>query len=116
MRPLAIGLAISAAATLLASQAGPWWTFAAGAACFQFGTLFVVTSYFGYLASLDASGQNAAAGPALINLGSALGPASIAAAVLMAGYAVAGWMVVAIYALAVVILFGRRTALGEAHV
>lgn len=111
---IAIGLIVSATATLLASQSGPWWTFAMAAAMFQFGTLFVVTSYFGYLASLDAAGRNAAAGPALVNLGSALGPAAMAFGVSVAGYPLVGWLVVASYSLAVVVLFQRRTAVSEA--
>jgi len=106
---IVVGLAISAAATLLASQPGPIWAFAAGAASYQFGTLFIVTSYFGYLAAIDRSGKHVAAGPALINLGSALGPASMAIAASIAGYAAIGWLVVCVYLIAVVLLFSRRT-------
>lgn len=107
---IVMGLMISAAATLVASQSGPSWMFAIGAAGFQFGTMFIVTSYLGYLASIDPAGQNAAAAPAFINLGSALGPASMAGAVSIAGYPVIGWLVPGLYVLAVMLLFRRIEA------
>jgi MFS family permease len=68
------GLAVSALAVVCASQSGPVWMFAIGAAIFQFGTLFIVTSFYGYLAAVDESGSAVGAAPAFINAGSAMGP------------------------------------------
>lgn len=106
------GLAISALSALAASQPGPQEMYALAAATYQFGTLFIVTSYLSYLVRVDGTGRNAAAAPAAISVGSALGPASMAIGISLAGYPAIGWLVVAVYAAAIVIILadGRAEA------
>lgn len=100
-RKLAIllGVTISGLAVMLASQDVPADLYRFSASSFQFGTLFIVTSYLSYLAHRDPSGAAAAAAPAFMNLGSALGPATMGAVLGWGGFALVGWVVIGIYIL-----------------
>jgi len=103
-----VGVMVSGLAVILASQPLPDELYQISAGIFQFGTLFIVTSYLGFLAQRDASGQNAAAAPAFMNLGSALGPASMGLMLGWGGFPAVGWAVIATYVLGVGLLVGRK--------
>ena len=67
------------------------------AASFQFGTLFIATSFFGYLATFKDGGKAISSAPAAINIGSAFGPALAGWVVFQAGYAQMGAMLIALF-------------------
>ncbi len=102
------GVIVSGLATLAASQAIADSFFVVAAVVFQFGTLLVVTSYYGYLAASDASGKAVSAAPGFLNFGSALGPAVMAGAISFGGYPLLGLAVIGTYTLAIALLFLQR--------
>ncbi len=102
------GSIVSGVATLMASQTISDSSFIAAAVLFQFGTLFMVTSFYGYLAALDTSGRAVSAAPGFLNFGSALGPAVMAGAISFGGYPLLGLAVTGTYTLALVLLFIQR--------
>ena len=102
------GVIVSGVATLMASQAISDSFFIVAAIIFQFGTLFMVTSFYGYLAASDASGKAVSAAPGFLNFGSALGPAVMAGAITFGGYPLLGLAVIGTYTLALILLFLKR--------
>ncbi|WP_339863368.1 MFS transporter [Paremcibacter congregatus] len=109
-----IGLSLSGIAVLFASQNISPDYYRLAAAVFPFATLFIVTSYLGYLAHLDSSGAMAASAPAFINLGGALGPAAMGLMLTNGGYPVIGGAVILTYICALVLLFIRKEELHQA--
>lgn len=99
------GLTLSGLAIVLASQNISTDFYKMAAALFPFATLFIVTSYLGYLAQKDSSGAMVAAAPAFINMGGALGPAVMGLMLSIGGYPVIGGTVVISYLCAATLLF-----------
>lgn len=102
------GIVVSGLATLMASQAIAENFYIIAAITFQFGTLFMVTSFYGYLAASDTSGKAVSAAPGFLNFGSALGPAVMAGAITFGGYPLLGLTVVGTYIIAILLLFLQR--------
>lgn len=109
---IALGLAISASAVLLASQQISAVFYMTAAALFPFGTLFIVTSYLAHLAHVDHSGKMVASAPAFINLGGAMGPALMGGLLSVGGFPLIGAAVAVTYVLALVLLF-QKTSVAE---
>ncbi|PHS21117.1 MAG: hypothetical protein COA85_13340 [Robiginitomaculum sp.] len=83
---------------------------------FQFGTLFVVTSFFGYLAKMDASGKAISSAPAAINIGCALGPGLAGWLIINGGYTQMGYGLILFFVaglLLTVIAIRRRYSNGS---
>jgi MFS family permease len=97
---IVLGLAISGLAVLLASQDISTDYYKVSAAIFPFATLFIVTSFLGYLARLDVSGKLVASAPAFINLGGTLGPAFMGLMLSAGGYPFIGITVIITYLIA----------------
>lgn len=99
-----LGLVISGIAVLMASQNISADFYRVSTVIFPFATLFIVTSFLGYLAQLDSSGKLVGSAPAFINLGGALGPALMGMMLTLGGYSLIGGVVVASYILAIGLL------------
>lgn len=74
---------------LIGGNVGPMW-FAAGAIGLNLFLLFLVPFLLSILAGLDASGRGAAAGPAFMMIGAAIGPAAGGLVLSAAGFATLG--------------------------
>lgn len=96
-----LGLLVSAAATLLIASSGQPEMFSGAVLAIQMIALYNLTAIFSFLAELDPSGKAAAAAPAAINLGSAVGPLIAGFALTVSGFALLGWFSAGIYAIAV---------------
>jgi len=113
-RSIMLGLAISGLAVLLASQNISADFYKVSAAIFPFATLFIVTSFLGYLARLDVSGKLVASAPAFINLGGTLGPALMGLMLSAGGYPFIGITVIVTYFIAAgLLLYPARNALSN---
>jgi|GEM_PF-5431081 len=100
-----IGLCVSLTAILLASQGLGAEFYMVAAAMFQFGTLFIVTSFFIWLTKMDPLGRIVAAAPSTINAGSALGPGLMGYLIAQhEGFMAIGWASVALYGIAVMLI------------
>lgn len=75
--------------------------------------IFTTTFMFGLLTEVDTSGRAVAATPAMMMIGSAVGPALGGAVVAWVGYPGLGWAVVAITVVAVVLMFLTRRELAR---
>lgn len=74
--PLVLGCGgLGLSCVLITWNVGPMW-FAAGAIGLNLFLLFLVPFLLSFLAELDASGRGAAAGPAFMMIGAAIGPAA----------------------------------------
>jgi predicted MFS family arabinose efflux permease len=102
---ITMGLIISGSAVLLASQKIANESFFVAAGIFQFGTLFIVTSFYGFLAAIDSTGSSVTAAPAYLSFGSALGPAAMAGILRVEGYPELGFVIIVIYIIAVALLY-----------
>ncbi len=105
---IVIGLAISGSAVLLASQNIAPDYFIISAAIFPFGTLFIVTSFLGYLNYKDSSGKLIASAPAFINIGGALGPAIMGGILINYTLVLVGFVVIFIYSLASILVYLKK--------
>ncbi len=78
--------------------------FAVSASCYVFVVIFTHTFLFGLLARLDSSGRAVAATPAMMMIGSCVGPILGGALVQGAGYAALGWAACAVSTVAVCLM------------
>lgn len=90
------GPVVQAALALLISQSGSFAPYAAGASVFVAVMLFTHTFAFGMLARLDVTGRAVAATPAMIMVGSAIGPILGGTIVKAVGYGGLGFAALAI--------------------
>ncbi len=100
-----LGLAVSIVAIMLVSNQVIPDLYFIGAGLFQFGTLFIVTSYFIWLGKMDETGKLAAAGPSTINAGSAVGPALMGYTIGQSGsYDWIGYLAILLYVVAALMI------------
>jgi predicted MFS family arabinose efflux permease len=96
-----IGPLVQAALALVITQSSGFPPYAAATAVFVAVMVFTHTFAFGLLASLDPSGRAAAATPAMLMIGAAIGPVLGGTLVKLAGYGSLGLAAVVIAAIAV---------------
>jgi len=100
-----LGLLVSATATLLIVASGQIVLFSGAVLAIQLIALYNLTAIFSLLAELDSSGKAAAAAPAAINIGSAIGPLIAGFALSISGFALLGWFSAGLYVLAILFVF-----------
>jgi predicted MFS family arabinose efflux permease len=109
--PVAVGVAGPIGQALLAltmSSAVTFAPYALAASVYVFMVIFTHTFLFGLLARLDTSGRAAAATPAMMMVGSCIGPALGGAIVQGLGYAGLGWAACGVAAVAVIAMLQVR--------
>ena len=104
LSPIAVGIAGPIGQAVLAltmSSAVSFAPYAVAASCYVFMVIFTHTFLFGLLSRLDPSGRAVAATPAMMMVGSCIGPALGGAIVQGLGYPGLGWAACGVAALAV---------------
>ena len=104
LSPIAVGIAGPIGQAVLAltmSSATNFAPYAVAASCYVFMVIFTHTFLFGLLSRLDPSGRAVAATPAMMMVGSCIGPALGGAIVQGLGYPGLGWAACGVAALAV---------------
>lgn len=88
--PLAVGCTgLGLSCLLVTTNVGPTW-FAAGSIGLNLFLLFLIPFLLSFLAMLDSSGRGAAAGPAFMMIGAAIGPAAGGVVLSAAGFVALG--------------------------
>ena len=103
--PIAVGMAGpigQAVLALVMTAATGYAPYAVAASLYVFMVIFTHTFLFGLLAKLDGSGRAVAATPAMMMLGSCIGPALGGGIVQAAGYPALGWAACCVTVLALV--------------
>ncbi len=103
--PIVTGLGLIMMATLLVTSGQSQTAYAVGAASIQTIVLFNIAAFMGLLAYLDNSGRTAAAGPAFINIGSAIGPAVASLILGLGGYQMVGMYAVGLFICAAIFAY-----------
>jgi predicted MFS family arabinose efflux permease len=114
-RIVTLGLLASAVATLLIAASGQAILFSGAVLMIQIIALYNLTAIFSFLAILDPSGKAAAAAPAAINVGSAIGPLIAGFALAASGFAMLGWFSAGLYALAIFLAFASARRMRAAN-
>jgi len=115
-RAQAVALAapwVQAALALVICSATQFAPYAVAASVFVFVVIFTHTFLFGLIARLDTSGRAVASTPAMLMVGSAIGPALGGALVQAFGYGALGWAAVVIAMLAVACVARVRRSLAQ---
>jgi len=103
-----VGPAVQAMLALVVAQSGAFGPYAVAASVFVSVMLFTHTFAFGQLAKLDVTGRAVAATPAMVMIGSAMGPIIGGTLVKAVGYGGLGIAALAVDAIALV-MFARMT-------
>lgn len=114
--PVAVGIAGPIGQAVLAltmSSALTFAPYAVAASLYVFMVIFTHNFLFGLLSRLDPSGRSAAATPAMMMVGSCIGPALGGAIVQGFGYSGLGWAACGVAAVAVVAMSMARRQLAE---
>ena len=115
--PVAVGIAGPVGQALLAlvmSGSASFAPYAVAASLYVFMVIFTHTFLFGLLSRLDPTGRATAATPAMMMVGSCIGPALGGGIVAGLGYPGLGWAACAVAAVAVVGMWQVQKALGAA--
>ena len=115
--PVAVGIAGPVGQALLAlvmSGSASFAPYAVAASLYVFMVIFTHTFLFGLLSRLDPTGRATAATPAMMMVGSCIGPALGGGIVAGLGYPGLGWAACAVAAMAVVGMWQVQKALGAA--
>ncbi len=116
LSPISVGIAGLIGQAVLAltmSGATSFWPYAVAASCYVFMVIFTHTFLFGLLSRLDPSGRAVAATPAMMMVGSCVGPALGGAIVQGLGYPGLGWVACGVAAFAVMGMLQVQRHLSE---
>lgn len=116
LSPITVGIAgpvLQALAAVCLTNAVTFPVFAVPAAIYVTLVIFSHTFLFGLLSKIDPTGRAVAATPAMMMVGSAIGPVLGGIIVAGVGYEALGWAVVVISSIAVALMFGTRRELAK---